>query len=66
MKCLGKVQCSRGFWLILVMCAHVQKDNPTHAEVDEVHGRVTEAVRQLYERHRELLPGHADRHLAVV
>ena len=44
----------------------MQKDNPTHAEVDELHGRVTQAVRQLYERHRELLPGHEDRHLMVV
>ncbi len=44
----------------------LQKDNPTHADVDELHARVSEAVRQLYERHRDLLPELADRHLEIV
>ena len=46
--------------------AAAQKDNPTHADVDELHARVSEAVRQLYERHRDLLPDLADRRLEIV
>ena len=62
------MSCHRDSSVLLLCDLHgcAQKDNPSHAEVDELHARVMEAVRQLYERHRELLPDHTDRHLVVV
>jgi hypothetical protein len=42
-----------------------QCDNPTEDEVDRVHALVVEAVLQLYERYKHLIPGWEDRPLVI-
>lgn len=41
-------------------------DEPSYQEVDQLHAQVTEAVRQLYLRHRHLVPGYEDKDLEIV
>ena len=43
-----------------------QCDNPTDEEVDRVHALVVEAVVQLYERYKHLVPGWENRLLLVL
>jgi len=42
-----------------------QCDNPTDEEVDRVHALVVEALVQLYERYKHLVPGWETRHLLI-
>jgi hypothetical protein len=43
-----------------------QCDNPTDEEVDRLHALVVEALVQLYERYKHLLPGWENRPLLVL
>ncbi|KAK9803780.1 hypothetical protein WJX73_006767 [Symbiochloris irregularis] len=43
-----------------------QADNPTAAYVDLIHMQLTEAVQELYNRHRHVLPGWEQRDLTIV
>lgn len=46
--------------------AVVQQDDPSREYVDAVHAQVVEAVQQLYNKHRHVLPGWESRDLTIV
>ena len=50
-----------------LLCTAVkQSDKPSVAEVDRIHAEVIEAITQLYEEHKHLIPGWESRPLHII
>ena len=43
-----------------------KQENPSKQYVDEIHAQVVEALKQLYYKHRHVLPGWEHRELAIL